>query len=74
MSDGKFGPTRSELFFRLGFSVIGLIMLLGGILYRGMPKGPAMFETIGIAGLFFGGTLVWTLWKLAKKNYSDAGQ
>lgn len=72
MSKPKFGPTRSELLFRLGFSIVGLGLLVGAVAVRGMPKGPAMFETIGVAGLFFGGTLIWTAWKLVKGIYADA--
>lgn len=60
----KYGPSRKELKFRLWASVVGLGLLLGAVLYRGMPTGPAMFEVIGIAGAFFGGTLIWTLMKL----------
>ena len=71
MAKSKFGPSRPELLFRLGVSVAGLALLVAGIALRGLPKGPAMFETIGIAGLFFGGTLGWTAWKLRKGDYSD---
>lgn len=68
----KYGPSQRELKFRLYFSVGGLIFMAAAIAYRGMPQGPAMFETIGIAGAFFGGTLVWSLKKLIRKEYSDA--
>ena len=67
----KYGPTRKELLFRLWFSVAGLGLLIAAMLFRGLPQGPAAFETIGIASLFFGGTLIWTLRKLIKKDYSD---
>ncbi|QBF33659.1 hypothetical protein [Thalassococcus sp. S3] len=67
----KFGPSKSDLIFRLVFSLCGLAMMVGAILYRGMPKGPAMFEIIGIASVFFGGTAVWTIRKLIRKDYSD---
>ena len=46
-------------------------MLAGAIAYRGLPTGPGGWEAIGIAGVFFGGTLIWTLRKLIKKEYSD---
>ncbi|WP_195821573.1 hypothetical protein [Roseobacter sp. MH60115] len=68
----RFGPTRKELTFRLCVSVAGLLLLGAALVYRGMPQGPAMFEIVGIAGVFFGGTLLWTLKKLIKKEYSDA--
>lgn len=64
----KFGPSRQELKFRMWASVVGLSMLVGAVLYRGMPTGPAMFEVIGIAGAFFGGTLIWTILKLRKQS------
>ena len=60
----KFGPSRSEIRFRLYTSIAGLLLLLGAVAFRGLPKGPAMFEVVGIAGAFFGGTLVWSIVKL----------
>ncbi|WP_299734979.1 hypothetical protein [uncultured Roseobacter sp.] len=67
----KYGPDKKELQFRLYVSIAGLILMIGAIAYRGMPQGPAMFETLGIAGAFFGGTFVWTLKKLIRKEYSE---
>jgi hypothetical protein len=29
-----------------------------------MPRGPALFEVFGIAGVFFLGTAIWSAWKL----------
>lgn len=60
----KYGPTRSEIRFRLWISVAGLAFLIFALAYRGIPTGPAMFEVVGIAGVFFGGTFIWSLWKL----------
>ncbi|WP_300017967.1 hypothetical protein [uncultured Roseobacter sp.] len=68
----KFGPNRRELIFRLYVSIAGLVLLVAALVYRGMPQGPATFEIVGIAGAFFGGTLLWTLKKLIRKEYSDA--
>ena len=67
----KFGPTRGDLKFRFGFSVAGLLLLSGAVAYRGWPQGPGGWEAIGIAALFFGGTLLWTLVKLVRKDHSD---
>jgi len=67
----KYGPTRGDLVFRLAFSVAGLALMIGGLIYRGLPIGAAGWEAIGIAAVFFGGTTAWTLWKLVKKDYSD---
>lgn len=69
----KFGPSRAEIRFRLWASVAGLAFLACAIALRGFPKGPAMFEVIGIAGAFFGGTFVWSLLKLRKMGPSDKG-
>ncbi|MCV3271764.1 hypothetical protein [Roseobacter sinensis] len=68
----RYGPGRKELKFRLYVSIAGLAFMAAAIAYRGMPQGPAMFETIGIAGAFFGGTFLWSLKKLIRKEYSDA--
>lgn len=64
----KFGPSKSEIKFRLWASVGGLLLLAGAILYRGLPIGPAMFEVIGISGAFFGGTLIWSIVKLRRMD------
>ena len=64
----KFGPSRSEIRFRLFASVAGLAMLIAAVAIRGIPRGPAMFEVVGIAGAFFGGTLIWSLLKLRQMN------
>ena len=66
----KHGPTRSDLIFRLGFSLVGLALVAAALLYRGLPTGPGGWEAIGIATLFFGGTLGWTHWKLARRAHS----
>lgn len=67
----KYGPTTADLKFRLAFSVVGLALICGAIFYRGPPTGPGGWETIGIAALFFGGTFVWTLIKLIRKDHPD---
>ena len=67
----KFGPTKSELRFRLIFSLCGLGLIVFALAYRGIPAGPALVEVVGLAGLFFGGTAIWTARKLLRKEYSD---
>lgn len=67
----KFGPTKTDLKFRLAFSIAGLVMMVGAVFYRGMPAGPAMYEVLAISAVFFGGTTVWTIRKLIRKEYSD---
>ncbi len=67
----KFGPTRSDLKFRLVFSLAGLALLVAAIAYRGWPQGPGGWEAVGIAALFFGGTSIWTTRKLIKRDHPD---
>ena len=62
------GPTRGELIFRLCFSLAGLALLVVAVTVRGIPSGPALFEVIGVAGAFFGGTAIWTILKLRKSK------
>ena len=66
----KFGPSRSEIKFRLCAS---LALLAAALAFRGLPSGPAMFEVVGIAGAFFGGTLVWSVVKLRKTGKDGSG-
>lgn len=67
----KYGPTRGDLKFRLAFSIAGLAMLIAAVAYRGWPTGPGGWEAIGIALIFFGGTSLWTLIKLIRKDHPD---
>lgn len=65
----KFGPDRSELRFRLWFSIGGLCLLAGGLLYRrGEDFGPGAWEAVITAVLFFGGTLAHTIHRLRQKG------
>jgi len=62
---GKFGPTRGELWFRLGFSLFGLALMGFALATRGFG-GIAWVEVVLIASAFFGGTAVWSareLWR-----------
>lgn len=68
----KYGPSRKELKLRMIFSAGGLLLLGAAIAFRGLPRGPAMFEVIGIAGVFFGGTFLWSLRKLLRRDHPDA--
>lgn len=64
----RFGPTRGELRFRLAVSLAGLALMAVALSRRGVPTGPALVEVVGIAGLFFGGTAVWTAWQLVRRG------
>ena len=62
----RFGPSRGELKFRLVVSLGGLALMAVALFWRGLPTGPALVEVVGMAGLFFGGTAIWSarqLWK-----------
>lgn len=65
----KYGPTRSDLRFRLAFSAVGLALTTVALLRHGVPTTAGGWEAIAIAALFFGGTLIWTLRKLARKDH-----
>jgi xanthosine utilization system XapX-like protein len=64
----RFGPTRGELKFRLVFSLGGLVMTLVALFAHGIPSAPALVEVLGIAGLFFGGTAVWSARRLMRRD------
>ncbi len=64
----KYGPTRGELRFRLIFSVAGLALTLVALFAHGVPSAPALVEVLGIAGLFFGGTAVWSARRLLRRD------
>ena len=65
----QFGPSRGELIFRAAVSVGGLVFLGIAIAIRGLPEGPALVEVVGLGGVFFGGTLALSLWKLIKRDH-----
>ena len=69
MSDKKHRTSRGELLFRLWFSLAGLGLMVAGLVYRGLPVGPAGYEAIGAAAIFFGGTCGWTVFKLWRGEY-----
>jgi hypothetical protein len=71
----RFGPSRGELKFRLAVSCAGLCLMAAALFLRGVPTGPAFVEVVGIAGAFFGGTAVWSLWRLyTKRGKADSDQ
>jgi xanthosine utilization system XapX-like protein len=67
----KYGPSRGELKFRLAVSLAGLALMLFALFYRGIPSGPAFVEVVGMAGLFFGGTAVWSAWQLRRRDRGE---
>ncbi|ETX30033.1 hypothetical protein [Roseivivax isoporae] len=68
------GPSRGELIFRLVFSLCGLALVVLTVAVRGIANSAALVEVIGIAGLFFGGTALWTaraLWRRRDRDRRD---
>ena len=63
----KFGPNRSELKFRLAFSVVGLAMLAGAYASNGIG-GIASLEIAIIGSAFFGGSAIWSARRLLQSR------
>lgn len=61
----RFGPSRGELKLRLAISLTGLALLIAAYASRGIG-GIASLEIAIIGGAFFGGSAVWSAWKLRK--------
>ncbi|TCP39747.1 hypothetical protein [Rhodovulum marinum] len=61
------GPGRGDHKVRLFLSLLGL----GGVLVAGIVRGfdgAATVEVLGIAGLFFGGTALWSARALTRRE------
>jgi hypothetical protein len=58
---------RSEHKFRLAISLAGLAVLIW-IIASGRMTGFAWVEVGGIGGAFFGGSALWSAWKLWTKD------
>ncbi len=61
----KFGPTRGELKLRLAISLAGSALLIWGYARNGI-SGIASLEIAIIGAAFFGGSALWSAWKLWK--------
>ena len=64
----RFGLTRGELKFRLVFSLAGFALTLAALFVHGIPSAPALVEVLGVAGLFFGGSAVWSARRLMRRD------
>jgi xanthosine utilization system XapX-like protein len=71
--EDRFGPTRGELTFRLWVSIAGLALMVFALFHSGVPTGPGLVEVVGMAGLFFGGTAIWTARRLLRAPRGRAG-
>ncbi len=58
------GPSRGEHKIRLAISLAGLALMSVALATHGIANAAAMVEVIGIAGLFFGGSAVFSAWRL----------
>lgn len=65
----RFGPGRAELWFRFWAGVAGLCGLLVLVMLRGLPSGAGFFEIIVIGCGFFGGSALWSGWKLWSRDH-----
>ncbi|MGC9417770.1 MAG: hypothetical protein ACP5EN_02250 [Rhodovulum sp.] len=61
------GPGRGDHGFRLILSLLGLVGMLVAGLVRGFD-GAATVEVLGIAGVFFGGTALWSARALMRRG------
>lgn len=50
----RFAPTRGELWFWLWVSLGGFVLMGVALAVRGIPKGPAIAEVVGLATVVFG--------------------
>lgn len=66
MSD-RFGPSRGEVRLRLAISLAGLALLVGAYAFNGIG-GIASLEIAIIGTAFFGGSALWCLRKLRRKD------
>ncbi|MEX0282849.1 MAG: hypothetical protein AB3N13_16830 [Arenibacterium sp.] len=69
----RYGPSKGELKFRLYASIAGLALMIGALMFKGIPSGPAFFEVVVVAGGFFGGSALWTARKLIKQDHPEDG-
>jgi Flp pilus assembly protein protease CpaA len=63
----KFGPTRGEVKFRLAISLAGLALLIGAYAFNGIG-GIASLEIAIIGTAFFGGSALWCILRLRRKD------
>ena len=62
-----YGPSRSELWFRLAVSLGGLVLVAVAVVVKGFSS-PGWVEAVGVGGVFFGLSALWSAWKLFGKT------
>lgn len=63
----RFGPSRGEVKLRLAISLAGLALLIGAYAFNGIG-GIASLEIAIIGTAFFGGSAVWCILRLRRKD------
>lgn len=64
----RFGPTRGEYRFRMGFSLAGLAFMVGALIWHEGAMGLAMSEVFILSTAFLGGSAVHSAWRLRKEG------
>jgi hypothetical protein len=66
----KFAPSSAEYRFRLVAGVLGVLLTIGASVYLRATSNAHLGE-LWVFGLgFFGGTVIWSAWKLYKGDHS----
>lgn len=61
------GPGQGELRVRLALVALGFVLILIAVVARGMD-GAATVEVLAIAGLFFGGSALFILRRMSRRE------
>ncbi len=64
----KFGPSRKELRFRLIAGLSGVVLTICAAMYVHRTSGAHLGELLVFGLGFFGGTALWSGWKLRTKD------
>lgn len=64
----KYGPSRSELRFRLLVGLLGVALTIGAAFYITATSGAHLGELLVFGLGFFGGTALWSGWTLYKRD------
>jgi hypothetical protein len=65
----KYAASRGELQFWLILSLAGLCLMIGVLLKRGLPSGPAMFEVVALPSVFLGFLFIRSVKRLIRREH-----
>jgi hypothetical protein len=65
----KYAASRGELQFWLILSLAGLCLMIGVLLKRGLPSGPAMFELVALPSVFLGFLFIRSVKRLIRREH-----